>query len=100
MSLLPEEFAVILTVFFALGAWRIAKKKVLTKDLSAIETLGAATTLCVDKTGTITFNKMSVEKLYFQDEIFNTQEDQKFRLMLKNYLNMPYLLVENRLLTL
>jgi P-type Ca2+ transporter type 2C len=72
MSLLPEEFAVILTVFLALGAWRIAKKKVLTRDIPIIETLGAATVLCTDKTGTITFNKMSIEKLYCQGNIVET----------------------------
>lgn len=64
MSLLPEEFAVVLTVFLALGAWRISQRNVLTRRASAIETLGAATVLCVDKTGTLTQNQMSVKKLF------------------------------------
>jgi P-type Ca2+ transporter type 2C len=64
MSLLPEEFAVVLTVFLALGAWRISQKNVLTRRASAIETLGSATVLCVDKTGTLTQNQMSVKKLF------------------------------------
>ncbi|MBZ5695536.1 MAG: cation-translocating P-type ATPase [Acidobacteriia bacterium] len=64
ISLLPEEFPVVLTVFLALGAWRIAKHNVLTRQPSAIEALGAATVLCVDKTGTLTENKMSVQKLW------------------------------------
>ena len=64
MSLLPEEFAVVLTVFLALGAWRISQRNVLTRRATAIETLGSATVLCVDKTGTLTQNKMSVKKLY------------------------------------
>lgn len=64
MSLLPEEFAVVLTVFLALGAWRISQKNVLTRRASAIETLGSATVLCVDKTGTLTQNRMSVKKLF------------------------------------
>jgi len=64
MSLLPEEFAVVLTVFLALGAWRISQRNVLTRRASAIETLGSATVLCVDKTGTLTQNKMSVKKLF------------------------------------
>lgn len=64
MSLLPEEFAVVLTVFLALGAWRISQRSVLTRRASAIETLGSATVLCVDKTGTLTQNQMSVKKLY------------------------------------
>ncbi len=64
MALLPEEFPVILTIFMALGAWRMSKIKVLTRKPSAIETLGSATVLCTDKTGTLTENKMSVTKLY------------------------------------
>ena len=64
MAVLPEEFPVILTVFMALGAWRMSKKKVLTRNPSAIETLGSATVLCTDKTGTLTENKMRVEQLY------------------------------------
>jgi len=64
MAMLPEEFPVILTVFMALGAWRMSKKKVLTRNPSAIETLGSATVLCTDKTGTLTENKMTVSQLY------------------------------------
>jgi Ca2+-transporting ATPase len=64
MSLLPEEFPVILAIFMALGAWRMSKKKVLTRKPSAIETLGSATVLCTDKTGTLTHNKMTVSRLY------------------------------------
>ena len=60
MALLPEEFPVVLAVFLALGAWRIARHGVLTRRMPAIETLGAATVLCVDKTGTLTENRMAV----------------------------------------
>jgi Ca2+-transporting ATPase len=60
MAVLPEEFPVVLTVFLALGAWRISQKKVLTRRMPAIETLGSATVLCVDKTGTLTENRMAV----------------------------------------
>ena len=60
MAVLPEEFPVVLTVFLALGAWRISQKKVLTRRMPAIETLGSATVLCVDKTGTLTENRMTV----------------------------------------
>ena len=63
MSVLPEEFPVVLTVFLALGAWRIAQRHVLTRRTPAIETLGAATVLCVDKTGTLTRNQMAVRQL-------------------------------------
>ena len=60
MSLLPEEFPVILTVFMVMGAWRISRAGVLTRRSAAIETLGAATALCTDKTGTLTENRMTI----------------------------------------
>ncbi len=68
MSILPEEFVVILTVFLALGAWRMAKAQVLTRHMPVVETLGAATVLCVDKTGTLTQNRMSVALLHAHGE--------------------------------
>ena len=63
MAILPEEFSVVLTVFLALGAWRISKNRVLTRRMAAIETLGAATVLCVDKTGTLTENRMTLTRV-------------------------------------
>lgn len=60
MSVLPEEVPMILTLFMAIGAHRIAKQKVLTRRMDAIETLGSATVLCVDKTGTLTMNRMAL----------------------------------------
>jgi Ca2+-transporting ATPase len=64
MSMLPEEFPLVLTVFMVMGAWRISQARVLTRRAAAIETLGAATVLCSDKTGTLTQNLMSVAELY------------------------------------
>ena len=63
MSVLPEEFTVILTVFMALGAWRISKEQVLTRHTPVIEALGSASVLCVDKTGTLTQNRMALKWL-------------------------------------
>lgn len=71
MAVLPEEFPVVLTVFMALGAWRLSKKNVLTRKPSAIETLGSATVLCSDKTGTITQNKMEMAALYVGDRHYD-----------------------------
>jgi Ca2+-transporting ATPase len=68
MALLPEEFPVVLTVFLALGAWRLSGSRVLTRRMPAIETLGAATVLCVDKTGTLTQNQMTVARLVADDQ--------------------------------
>ncbi|OFY49420.1 MAG: ATPase [Bacteroidetes bacterium GWF2_41_31] len=64
MAMLPEEFPVVLTIFLALGAWRMSKKNVLTRKPAAVETLGSATVLCTDKTGTLTQNKMTVTRLF------------------------------------
>ncbi len=63
MATLPEEFPVVMTIFLALGAWRISKRNVLTRRVAAVETLGSATVLCTDKTGTLTMNRMTVSKL-------------------------------------
>jgi len=60
MAILPEEFPLVLTIFLALGAWRISRHGVLTRKLAAIEMLGSATVLCCDKTGTLTENRMTV----------------------------------------
>jgi Ca2+-transporting ATPase len=64
MSVLPAEYPVILTVFPALGAWRLARHQVLTRRLAAIEVLGSTSVLCVDKTGTLTENRMALRQLW------------------------------------
>ena len=75
MAMLPEEFPVILTVFMAMGAWRISRARVLTRRAAAIETLGSATVLCTDKTGTLTENRMSVAELRLADgQVFRPRD--------------------------
>lgn len=84
MAILPEEFPVVLTIFLAIGAWRLSQQNVLTRNPSAIETLGSATVLCSDKTGTITQNNMVlatlikehfiIEKNEFEENIENIEE--------------------------
>ena len=64
MSIIPEEFAVVWTVMLALGAWRLARENVLTRQPQAVEALGATTVLCVDKTGTLTCNRMTVASVF------------------------------------
>lgn len=67
MAMLPEEFPMVLAVFMAMGAWRISKARVLTRRASAIETLGSASVLCTDKTGTLTENRMTIAGLQLAD---------------------------------
>ena len=71
MTLLPEEYPVVMTVFPALGAWRLSKEKVLTRRINAIETLGTTSVLCTDKTGTLTENRMTVARLQTERELLN-----------------------------
>ena len=75
MSMLPEEFPLVLTVFMVMGAWRISQARVLTRRAAAIESLGTATVLCTDKTGTLTQNLMSVAELAVGDEVIKIPSD-------------------------
>ena len=75
MAMLPEEFPVVLTVFLVLGAWRISQQHVLTRNAPAVETLGAATVLCTDKTGTLTLNRMTVKSLFANGQFYDISYD-------------------------
>jgi Ca2+-transporting ATPase len=75
MAILPEELPVVLTIFLGLGAWRLAREKVLARSIPAIELLGATTVLCVDKTGTLTMNRMQLRALWCDDARYDTQAD-------------------------
>jgi len=77
MATLPEEFPVVLTIFLALGAWRISQRHVLTRRVPAVEMLGAATVLCTDKTGTLTQNRMTVTHLMLGSEILEVGQQQR-----------------------
>lgn len=68
MAMIPEEFPVILTVFLSMGAWRLAKQQSLVRKLPSVETLGTVSVLCVDKTGTITMNQMTVQNTWAPDQ--------------------------------
>ncbi len=74
MAMLPEEFPMALTVFLALGAWRLARVQVLARRPAVVEALGAATVLCVDKTGTLTENRMRVHSLLVMDAHASTAQ--------------------------
>ncbi len=84
MSILPEEIPVAFTTFMTLGAWRLMKEGIIVKRTSTVESLGSATVICTDKTGTITENKMSLQAVYafhnrtlYQDPIPNTEEPRR-----------------------
>lgn len=74
MAILPNELPVVLTIFLALGAWRISKRNVLTRRIPAIEMLGSASVICVDKTGTVTLNKMSLDQLNTGSRFFSLSD--------------------------
>ncbi len=75
MALLPEEFSVVLLIFLSMGAWRMSKRQVLTRRMPAIETLGSATVLCVDKTGTLTMNRMILSSLFSRAEFYDVAKN-------------------------
>lgn len=75
MAILPQEIPVVLTVFRALGAWRLSQQKVLTQRVMAVETLGAIGVLAVDKTGTLTENRMEIAQLSVADTDFRVDGD-------------------------
>ena len=76
MATLPEEFPVVMTIFLALGAWRISQHHVLTRRVPAVEMLGATTVLCVDKTGTLTLNRMTVTQLSVDNRVLDVDGKQ------------------------
>jgi len=77
MSVLPEEIPVAYTTFMALGAWRLMKMGIIVKQIKTVETLGSATVICTDKTGTITENKMSLAKVFTlsSQKVVDTHDD-------------------------
>ncbi|MDD5211457.1 MAG: cation-translocating P-type ATPase [Sulfuricurvum sp.] len=77
MAVLPEEIPVILTVFLALGAWRISKINVLTRNITAVEALGAITVLAVDKTGTLTQNCMQIAELSVNNFSYSASDERE-----------------------
>ena len=73
MAILPNEFPVVVAMFLALGAWRLSRRKVLARRIPAVESLGAVTVLCVDKTGTLTANQMTVSRMTANGESFDLE---------------------------
>lgn len=77
MSLIPEEFPIVFSVFLIMGVWRMTKQNALTREMAMVETLGSATIICTDKTGTLTEGKMSLEEVYYKNKIHSVKEIRK-----------------------
>ncbi len=77
MTLIPEEFPIVFSVFLIMGVWRMTKQKALTREMAMVETLGSATVICTDKTGTLTEGKMAIEEIFFNNKILNTRDLEK-----------------------
>jgi len=98
MSILPEEIPVAFTTFMALGAWRLMKLGIVVKQMKTVETLGSATVICVDKTGTITKNEMDLAKIFVMDsnkisnpkDVFHTQEKELLELAMWSSEPIPF----------
>src|SRR5690606_6694719 len=75
MSILPEDIAVAFTTFMALGCWRLVQRGIVVKQMKTVETLGSATVICSDKTGTLTENRMAIAELFILDS--NTYKEPK-----------------------
>jgi Ca2+-transporting ATPase len=91
MSLIPEEFSVILLIFLSMGAWRMSKRNVLIRRMPAIKTLGSSTVLCVDKTGTLTLNKMILSSIYSGNEYFEIDKNECLHEKFHELLEFGYL---------
>ncbi|MEK7213256.1 MAG: cation-translocating P-type ATPase [Patescibacteria group bacterium] len=74
MSLVPEEFPVVFSVFLIMGVWRLAGRSAMVRQMQMVETLGSATVICTDKTGTLTEGRMSLEKVYFNEKIYDLKK--------------------------
>ena len=74
MSLIPEEFPIVFSVFLIMGVWRLSRKNALAREMAMVETLGSATVICTDKTGTLTEGRLSMVKVLYDDKIFEARK--------------------------
>ncbi len=79
MSIIPEEFPIVFSVFLMMGVWRLGKRNALVRKMAMVEILGSVTTICVDKTGTLTEGKMSIEKIYLEGKLIDVKSIDDFK---------------------
>ncbi len=94
ISIIPEEFAVVFSVFLIMGVWRMTKKNALVREMAMVEVLGSATVICSDKTGTLTEGKMSLQKVYFDGKIITLDNKQKGRVIFEQLISDALLALE------
>lgn len=94
MALIPEEFPIVFSVFLIMGVWRMTKQKALVREMAMVETLGSATVICTDKTGTLTEGKMSLEEIFYQNKNFSKKDFADNKEILKELMKITLLSLE------
>ncbi|MCX6780359.1 MAG: cation-transporting P-type ATPase, partial [Candidatus Magasanikbacteria bacterium] len=94
MALIPEEFPIVFSVFLIMGVWRMTKQKALVREMAMVETLGSATVICTDKTGTLTEGKMSLEEIFYQNKSYIKKDFENNKETLKQLMKIILLSME------
>lgn len=94
ISLIPEEFPVVFSVFLIMGVWRLTKEKALVREMVMVELLGSATVICTDKTGTLTEGKMALEKIYFFGQLLTLAQAKMHKTDFEHFLKIALLSLE------
>lgn len=94
IALIPEEFPIVFSVFLIMGVWRMTKQKALVREMAMVETLGSATVICTDKTGTLTEGKMSIEHIFYKNKNYSKKDFADNKEVLKELMKITLLSLE------